>query len=459
MQLWSFENGRRQLSCTFFSQIPSSFSRFNPDGLYVLLKPQKKRKNSKSSATPDRSKIPDHLTHYAIPDDPPETCPWSLSGPQFPQPTAIQQRYCYPKGNPEYSSRKGGALWTMYGCDGKEDLEFRLLHVYFSAKRAVNKGMKLSADERAKHQQSPPASSTPQKRRRTTPRSVRSPWQEGHQNHKYLRDYSPMSCASSRSSRSTNRHPPSSPLPLFDRMPILPPPSPCCRPEHENNRSSIFVSPNTAASVSEHANTHVHHDDGLFDHLFHPVPSFELQSAPGKPSPFRSHHDHPYLELFRNPENATVARGRRVTKDNEDDATAGAGAGFDCHDMDDASSLVDLDAYWNDPLFALMTKPSMDHGETHSTTQDNACQSLSKRLQGLNERIRDVILASPATEQGSMVSLVANWARSIAQSPLELCVNDENENHEIAVGTGSNSINNNNNNNNQATTTTTTAAV
>ena len=38
---------------------------------------------------------------------------WSLSGPQFPLPTAIQQRYCYPKGDPSYSSVKGGALWTI----------------------------------------------------------------------------------------------------------------------------------------------------------------------------------------------------------------------------------------------------------------------------------------------------------------------------------------------------------
>jgi hypothetical protein len=102
----------------------------------------RKRKNQKDT---DRNSmipyVPDHLRHLLI--DPPsdETCEWQLSGPQFPPPTAIQQRYCYPKGPEEYSSRKGGALWTMYGNDGKEDLEFRLLHVYYSAKRALNKGI------------------------------------------------------------------------------------------------------------------------------------------------------------------------------------------------------------------------------------------------------------------------------------------------------------------------------
>lgn len=40
---------------------------------------------------------------------------------------------------------KGGALWTCYDKSGKEDLEYRLLHVYYSAKRAGNKGpMKAS---------------------------------------------------------------------------------------------------------------------------------------------------------------------------------------------------------------------------------------------------------------------------------------------------------------------------
>lgn len=78
------------------------------DGLYVLLKPQKK-----DQPFPDYSKVPPHLTNLIFDGFSKRECPWSLSGPQFPQPTAIQQRYCYPKGDPEYSSRKGGALWTM----------------------------------------------------------------------------------------------------------------------------------------------------------------------------------------------------------------------------------------------------------------------------------------------------------------------------------------------------------
>ena len=54
-------------------------------------------------------------------------------------------------------------LIAQYGTDGKEDLEYRLLHVYFSAKRAVNKGVRSKP-------------SPPIKRKRTSPtygRSVR----------------------------------------------------------------------------------------------------------------------------------------------------------------------------------------------------------------------------------------------------------------------------------------------
>jgi len=108
------------------------------DGLYVLLKPEKKA----SRETVVRKKVPSNLQGLVVSENafPVESCPWSLSGPQFPQPTGIQQRYCYPKGDPNYSSNKGGALWTMF-INGKEDTEYRLLHVYHSPKRAINKGL------------------------------------------------------------------------------------------------------------------------------------------------------------------------------------------------------------------------------------------------------------------------------------------------------------------------------
>lgn len=110
------------------------------DGLYILLKPLKKNKGAEKAYSPQSDvRIPPNLKHCVFTETPQQSCPWSLSGPQFPTPTAIQQRYCYPKGDLAYSNVKGGALWTCYDEDGREDLEYRLLHVYYSAKRAGNK--------------------------------------------------------------------------------------------------------------------------------------------------------------------------------------------------------------------------------------------------------------------------------------------------------------------------------
>jgi hypothetical protein len=175
------------------------------DGLYVLLKPEKKKNPSSREIPSQTQKIPSKLSDYLMKETPPSSCPWSLSGPQFPKPTAIQQRYCYPKGNPEYSSRKGGALWTMvrtcllhlfhgllfcasnqlsrlftlqYGPDGKENLEYRLLHVYFSAKRAVNKGVSVPSEVLALPSGPSSTPSRPIKRaKKQTPtrRSVKTP--------------------------------------------------------------------------------------------------------------------------------------------------------------------------------------------------------------------------------------------------------------------------------------------
>ena len=118
------------------------------DGLYVLLKPlNKKGKKSADESLPtspeNDPRIPSNLRQFVFKENPEETCPWSLSGPQFQKPCKIQQRYCYPKGDPEYSRIKGGSLWTK--TDGTiENVNFRLLYVYYSAKRAGNNSSKPS---------------------------------------------------------------------------------------------------------------------------------------------------------------------------------------------------------------------------------------------------------------------------------------------------------------------------
>jgi len=76
------------------------------DGLYILLKPIKNMtmKHALKKYVP-----PNLASLVTIEYNTRKNCPWSLSGPQFPHPISFQQRYCYPKGNPVYSDRKGGA--------------------------------------------------------------------------------------------------------------------------------------------------------------------------------------------------------------------------------------------------------------------------------------------------------------------------------------------------------------
>jgi len=103
--------------------------------------------------------IPPHLHSMLFGHNLPENAAmeWVCSGPQFPRPTGIQQRYCYPRpatekkrkssSNPktpsmitdayDYMPCKAASLYTMFDHSyTEENLEHRLLHVYYSTKRA-----------------------------------------------------------------------------------------------------------------------------------------------------------------------------------------------------------------------------------------------------------------------------------------------------------------------------------
>jgi hypothetical protein len=403
-----------------------------------LLQPEKKRKQHGSAAEALRangkdkgSKVPDHLKHFALKELPPATCPWSLSGPQFPQPTAIQQRYCYPKGNAEYAGRKGGALWTMYGRDGKEDFQFRLLHVYFSAKRATNKGVTLSGEDRMKQQlqneaanaAAMAAAGTPNRKGKRVSRAARSPWQEraSIRSNAGKRKYSSPGSTPEHDGKRPRR--PTSPtLPFASGISLLPPPSPFQSSRDVlNGDGSIFVSPNTAAS-SDHGGPGVNpFDHDMFDHpTFHPVPSFDIDenikpghAAPKTQCPFRgTGGGRTSLEQFR--QGRTFVEHGDSFVFNEAEATEVGGH---------ASSMDS----WNTHLLSLIEKPTFDHSDMKKAissfcrndgTPKSSAECLKERLGHVHERIRDGILAHPASKQGPLLSIVATWARSVAASPL-----------------------------------------
>ena len=102
------------------------------DGIYVLLR---------ASSDGTIATIPSEFEDSLLDDNDLaeiKACPWSLSGPQYPKRAGsrIQQRYCYPRGLGSYSTGKGGSMWTLIDRKGKENIDQRVLHVYHSSKRA-----------------------------------------------------------------------------------------------------------------------------------------------------------------------------------------------------------------------------------------------------------------------------------------------------------------------------------
>jgi hypothetical protein len=280
----------------------------------------------------------------------------------------------------------------MYGRDGKEDVEFRLLHVYFSVKRANNRGLSIPdaevqrATAASNHTIGTPSPSGSHKRPKKKSRLSR-----------HMDPRSPMSTTSGTTLPSSRSSMCSSPL-SFD-MAALAPPSPC----DEINRRSIFVSPHTTTSPS---------DAAMGD--FHPVLSFEEHHGP-KPSTFHGEEQIPKRVGRSN-------LGHVLFHDADEDRDDDVPPHYYSHhqhqdpfpvDMDEFHT--DVDSYWSDPLFAISLKPSVDGGAGNAGMDP---QMLRQKLEVIHERIREGIMNSPQKEQGACVNIFATWARKVAKSPL-----------------------------------------
>ena len=341
----------------------------------MLLKPDKKRKNDPAHHVPDTSKIPKHLQNMAMKEFPPETCPWSLSGPQFPKPTAIQQRYCYPKGDPAYSTRKGGALWTMYGVDGKEDLEFRLLHVYFSAKRAVNQGIQIPVDEL----------------QRATDASNQTVGVAGPAIKKRAAGKNKRPKASN-----ARRAAAASKLPVgvgagAALQPLAKTGTSAVASKRDPNGKSNFVSPHVAASITDQGAV-IANATALQQSLGVP----DLNHAPGG-----------------------QVQGFYV--DNQQD-----------QDILESTFQVDLERdNWHhdeESMYAIVMKPSFDRAvEAQEPAVDPPAfssvpgplttRALKKRLKRFHEQLCDDIILSPVSEQGPCLEILSRWARNVSAQP------------------------------------------
>ena len=197
-------------------------------------------------------------------------------------------------------------------------MEYRLLHVYFSAKRAVNKGVKVS-----------PSSAV-------SPRPAK---------------------------RAKTRTGPLSPSHAF-----------------VNRADDVsFASGVAQSGTLESLSTYVTPDVSDFGR-FHPVPS-----VPGTPRP----------------------RGFFPASSG---AFAGHGHELDSFqfDMMEEPTLNELESCWNDPLV-----PNIIDQDS------NRIRSFAAKLDQIHESIKECILmAAQDSEQGHLVSLVSDWAKQVALSPL-----------------------------------------
>lgn len=332
----------------------------------------------------------------------------------------------------------------MYGPDGQENLDFRLLHVYFSTKRAQNKGVsndeieeeqKRQRDDMSKASESVGSWSTAgmaNKKRKValiaSQRAIPSSWQRGE---RYPARGQAQAITPYRHSTSSgfgynsgyNRHQPAS---------HFPPPSPYrSQPQWRIKREAedpVYVSPAGASAASQQSTQHDYSiGEGMFENQpYHPLNSFDADEvgsgirAMSTGGQFRveSHgRQHHHSNVFR-PRQAVEAfhmRGdshAQVQQLLEDENLEG--------------SLMDLEQAWKaDPDLQISLSFSRDAGEVAGVpsmlfpADAQPAEQLTRRLEDLHEKICQGILAHPVEERGTLVGIVASWARELARSPLE----------------------------------------
>ncbi|KAL3921306.1 MAG: hypothetical protein SGILL_002815 [Bacillariaceae sp.] len=396
------------------------------EGLYVLLAPEKKN-------TP-KPRVPHHLRNLEVTENPEELCPWSLSGPQFPQPTAIQQRYCYPKGSEEYSSTKGGGVWTMYGPNGHENWDFRLLHVYFSGKRAQNKGLsqteideetaKRRADDSTTSVSSASTNGTKRRRKQTviaTQRAQISSWQDPGRYHPRDLGYPPHAYHPMRyhSPPGGGYHPGYN----FPR-PLPMPPSPLhSRPTHTRDAEAkqSYISPSDSTGRQQDIRRVYSNNAKVFENTpFHPLTSFDEQDVEATVTALSKTGS----SAFHSGERTSVFRPRNSLEagpgHSRNDSQAQIQALLNEDNFD--SSFMDLEKDWkNDPELQMNLTFSRDEYDRAGMIPpaDVSADRLARRLEDLHRKMKQGILSHPPEERAALVSIIAEWARCLARSPLD----------------------------------------
>ncbi len=282
-------------------------------------------------------------------------------------------------------------MWTMYNCDGKEDDEYRLLHVYYSIKRANN----ISSASGASKQLSSKSKKHFQRKR------VAVAVEKGTKKQRRV-----VSKPHFRSVLPTARRPA---LPLTKKDQIF-------------RRSFRNVPPNTTSASSEVNNRDLS-KAGSFGiafegHSIHPVPSilYNDDYNHGEYPPYSPNSMFPHNVQENYP--PQIATSRESQFQSSQDFARDIDMMLGIPLADPSSMMKEPNAEWStlmDPVDTnLLSSP-------RPKTDERYPEVLMQKLRAIHkEIIHEWIDCRPHSERGRLVSVIASWARSISKSPLEV---------------------------------------
>ena len=331
----------------------------------------------------------------------------------------------------------------MYGPHGRENLDFRLLHVYYSDKRATNKGVsqeeiaaekaKRALDDASVGTGSTGSGSTnnTKKRRKATymaeQRAIRSSWQQPSRHYHREMPHPPPPSHYYPHRYPMNYRPPPGPGYSVGYDFPNPIPMPSSEWRHDDRKQSARpsfppsnVSPSGESSAKQQDLLRAYSNNAnMFDTL--PLASFDDGDVDATVTALTRHGSGGFRSaekssVFR-PRNSTEESGRRHSREDSQAQIA--------HLLDEdnfESSLMDLEQAWkSDPELQMNMTFSRDEGDRARSVPptDESADLLSLKLEGLHDQIRRGIFGYPEHERPALVSIVAEWARCIARSPLD----------------------------------------
>ena len=352
--------------------------------------------------------IPSNLAPYVMKSFPPLKCPWSLSGPQFPNPAPLQQRYCYPRGDTEYASQKGGSLWTIVDDNGKEDFTYRLLHVYFSEKRANSITTTLPS--------SPPFSDSEKnstsKLLPTTKDNMETTWTSP--------KTTPISTKTSNQINSISFE-----GNIFDEVYHAPPRKVEAVPELQQAKSLSLHQVTPADQALPSSQTSIAHLKRGSCHVL-PVGRSDFGRQDFNCTnycPPSQHLERKYtapIHFFPTslPRPVSLRYSSSWESESNQPVCKKPKYNSSLSPREEEMALLEFETFWTDPLRLDQSLTCID--DQDSWTKDERMKGFSFKLGVIHRSILEKIAEAPEDVKDSLVNILCSWAKDVAKSPMHL---------------------------------------